>query len=65
MNLNGDVEKKSVNEHDVCISVGKNLLFSNSKLSMHNTLHVTKMWLEKCTNDYFVYEFGGLSRGQI
>ncbi|KFM62468.1 hypothetical protein X975_19769, partial [Stegodyphus mimosarum] len=36
--------KKGVNAHDVCRSIRKNLWFSKSKLSMHDILHITKMW---------------------
>ncbi|GFW45406.1 DDE_Tnp_IS1595 domain-containing protein [Trichonephila clavipes] len=56
MDLNGDVEKKGVNAHDVCRSLRKNSWFSNSKLSMYDVLRVTKMWFGRCMNDYVVNE---------
>ncbi|GFV69718.1 uncharacterized protein TNCV_4508291 [Trichonephila clavipes] len=37
MDLNGDVEKKGVNTHDVCRSIRKNSWFSNSKLIGNKT----------------------------
>ena len=48
--------KKDVNEHDVCGSVRKNLLFSISKLSMYDILCVTKLWFGRCMNDFIVNE---------
>ncbi|GFU09821.1 mitotic-spindle organizing protein 2A [Trichonephila clavipes] len=56
MDLNGDVGKKGVNTHDVCRSIRKNSWFSNSKLSMYDSLRVTKMWFGRCMNDYVVNE---------